>query len=156
MEEVRQDTGCHRSMAGDPRAEHLRFFYLKADFPNFSPWWIDQAKYTDEGWWANGAVMHHLLGHWNVAGDYNPAVAAPVWPVLLGVVFHFTGVSLVAARALNVAVSIATLGVVFFLVRRYSSNEGRDTSHSCRASLIGQSLCLRIQQAGHFGYTCHF
>ncbi len=98
----------------------LRFCYLKADFPNFSPWMIDQAKYTDEGWWASGAVMHHLLGHWYVAGDYNPAVAAPVWPVLLGLVFHFTGVSLVAARALNVAVSIATLGVVFFLVRRYA------------------------------------
>jgi len=99
----------------------LRFFYLKADFPNFSTWWIDQAKYTDEGWWANGAVMHYLLGHWNVSGDYNPAVVVPVWPVLLGVVFHFTGVSLVAARALSVAVSIATLGVVFLLVRRYST-----------------------------------
>jgi hypothetical protein len=101
----------------------LRFFYLKADFPNFSTWWIDQAKYTDEGWWASGAVMHCLLGHWNVAGDYNPAVAAPVWPALLGLVFHFTGVSLVAARALNVAISIATLGVVFFLVRRYTSTQ---------------------------------
>jgi 4-amino-4-deoxy-L-arabinose transferase-like glycosyltransferase len=98
----------------------LRFFYLKADFPNFSPWWVDQAKYTDEGWWANGAVMHYLLGHWNVTGDYNPAVATPVWPILLSIVFHFTGVSLVAARALNVAISIATLGVVYFLVRSYA------------------------------------
>ncbi|MGA3373493.1 MAG: glycosyltransferase family 39 protein [Terracidiphilus sp.] len=99
----------------------LRFCVLKADFPNFSPWWIDQAKYTDEGWWASGAVTHYLLGHWYVAGDYNPAAAAPVWPVLLGLVFHFTGVSLVAARALNVAVSIATLGAVFLLVRRYTA-----------------------------------
>jgi hypothetical protein len=98
----------------------LRFCFLTADFPNFSPWWIDQAKYTDEGWWASGAVMHDLLGHWYVAGDYNPAVAAPVWPVLLGLVFHFTGVSLVAARAQSVAFSIATLGVVFLLVRRYA------------------------------------
>jgi hypothetical protein len=98
----------------------LRFFYLKADFPNFSPWWVDQAKYTDEGWWANGAVMHYLLGHWYVAGDYNPAVATPVWPALLGIVFHFTGVSLVAARVLNAAISIATLGVVYLLVRRYA------------------------------------
>jgi hypothetical protein len=99
----------------------LRFCYLKADFPNFSPWWIDQAKYTDEGWWASGAVSHYLLGHWYVAGDYNPSVAAPVWPVLLGLVFHFTGVSLAAARALNVAVSIATLGAVFLLVRRHTN-----------------------------------
>lgn len=98
----------------------LKFFCLTADFPNDSPWMIDQAKFTDEGWWANAAVMHNLLGHWYVAGDYNPAVALPVWPALLGAVFHFTGVSIVAARALNVVISIATLGVVFLLVRRYA------------------------------------
>jgi hypothetical protein len=101
----------------------LRFCYLSADFPNDSPWMVDQAKFTDEGWWANAAVRHSLLGHWNLAGDYNPAVAVPVWPALLGLVFHFTGVSVVAARALNVAISIATLGVVFLLVRRYTGGK---------------------------------
>src|ERR1700684_2083679 len=90
-----------------------KFFYLDADFPNWSLWMIDQAKFTDEGWWGSAAVMHALSGHWYVSGDYNPAVALPVWPVLLGMLFHFTGVSVVAARALNVVVSIATLGVVF-------------------------------------------
>jgi 4-amino-4-deoxy-L-arabinose transferase-like glycosyltransferase len=98
----------------------VKFCYLSADFPNDSLWMIDQAKYTDEGWWASGAVRHFLTGHWSVAGDYNPAVALPVWPGLLGVLFHFTGVSVVAARALNVAISTATLGVVFALVRQYS------------------------------------
>jgi 4-amino-4-deoxy-L-arabinose transferase-like glycosyltransferase len=98
----------------------FKFCYLSADFPNDSLWMIDQAKYTDEGWWASGAVMHFLTGHWYVAGDYNPAVALPVWPGLLAALFHFTGVSLVAARALNVAISIATLGVVYALVGRYS------------------------------------
>jgi hypothetical protein len=78
----------------------------------------DQAKFTDEGWWASGAVNHVLLGHWNLPGDYNPSAALPVWPFLLGVLFHFTGVSIVAARALNVALSIATIGVVYLLVRR--------------------------------------
>jgi len=97
----------------------LKFFYLSADFPNYSPWMIDQAKFTDEGWWGNAAVMHALTGNWYVAGDYNPAVALPVWPTLLAIVFHFTGVSVLAARALNVAISIATLAVVFLLVRRY-------------------------------------
>ena len=58
----------------------LRFAYLRADFPNHSPWMIDQAKFTDEGWWASAAVRHFLIGHWQVAGDYNPAVAVPVWP----------------------------------------------------------------------------
>ena len=98
----------------------FRFCYLSADFPNDSLWMIDQAKYTDEGWWASGAVMHFLTGHWYVAGDYNPAVALPVWPGLLAALFHFTGVSVVAARALNVAISVATLGVAYAVVRRDS------------------------------------
>jgi hypothetical protein len=99
----------------------LKFCYLTADFPNDSPWMIDQAKFTDEGWWGNAAVSHFLTGNWYVAGDYNPAVALPVWPLLLSLVFHFTGVNVVAARALNVTISIATLGVVFALVRRYTA-----------------------------------
>src|SRR5271169_3651318 len=77
----------------------LKFFYLKADFPNDSMWMIDQAKFTDEGWWCGAAVRHALTGHWYVAGDYNPAAALPVWPLLVSAVSHFTGVSLVAARA---------------------------------------------------------
>jgi 4-amino-4-deoxy-L-arabinose transferase-like glycosyltransferase len=99
----------------------LRFAYLRADFPNHSPWIMDQAKFTDEGWWANAAVRHFLIGHWQVEGDYNPAAAVPVWPVLLTMVFHFTGVSIVAARAVNVFFSIATVGLVYLLVRCYAS-----------------------------------
>jgi hypothetical protein len=100
-----------------------RFFHLSADFPNWSPWMQDQAKFTDEGWWACAAVRHEISGRWYTAGDYNPAAALPVWPVLLGAVFHFTGVSVVAARALSVAISIATLGVAYLLVRRYSGSD---------------------------------
>ena len=98
----------------------LKFCYLTADFPNESPWLIDQAKFTDEGWWSSAAVSHALTGHWFVPGDYNPAVALPVWPALLSLLFHFTGVSIVAARALNVTISVATLAVVFLLVRRFA------------------------------------
>jgi 4-amino-4-deoxy-L-arabinose transferase-like glycosyltransferase len=100
-----------------------RFIYLIADFPNYSLWMIDQAKFTDEGWWASAAVSHALTGHWYVSGDYNPAIALPVWPALVVILFHFTGVSVVAARALNVVVSLGTLGVVFALVRRYTRTE---------------------------------
>src|SRR5580658_11053578 len=99
----------------------MRFVWLHADFPNHSPWMLDSSKYTDEGWWANAAVRHFLIGHWQVAGDYNPAAAVPVWPVLLTMVFHFTGVGIVAARAVNVFFSIATVGLVYLLVRRYAS-----------------------------------
>ena len=115
-----------------------KFFYLDADFPNWSLWMIDQAKFTDEGWWGSAAVMHAISGHWYVSGDYNPAVALPVWPVLLGIVFHFTGVSVVAARAVNVVLSIATLGIIFVLVRRYSSTKS-DTPAMLAVLLLAAS-----------------
>ena len=120
----------------------LKYCYLSADFPNDSPWMIDQAKFTDEGWWANAAVMHQLLGHWYVAGDYNPAVVLPVWPLLLGILFHFTGVSVIAARAVNVTLSIATLGVVFALVRRHTAN----------SSLAPATLALLLLAASPFAF----
>ena len=113
----------------------LRFAYLRADFPNHSPWMIDQAKFTDEGWWANAAVRHFLIGHWQIAGDYNPALAVPVWPVLLTMVFHFSGVSIVAARAVNVFFSIATVGLIYLLVRRYAS----ETAAALAALLLAAS-----------------
>jgi 4-amino-4-deoxy-L-arabinose transferase-like glycosyltransferase len=80
---------------------------------------IDQAKFTDEGWWASAAVRHFLIGHWQVPGDYNPAAVVPVWPTLLALVFHVTGVSITAVRAVSVSFSIATMALVYFLVRRY-------------------------------------
>jgi 4-amino-4-deoxy-L-arabinose transferase-like glycosyltransferase len=113
----------------------LRFFYLQADFPNHSPWMIDQAKYTDEGWWASAAVRHFLIGHWLVAGDYNPAIAVPVWPLLLTALYHFTGVSLVATRALNVFFSLATVGLLYLVARRYADR----TAAACAALLLAAS-----------------
>jgi 4-amino-4-deoxy-L-arabinose transferase-like glycosyltransferase len=113
-----------------------RFFFLRADFPNHSPWIMDEAKYTDEGWWANAAVRHFLIGHWELPGDYNPGVAVPVWPLLLTCIFQFTGVSLVAARATNVALSIATVVLVYALVRRYG---GRPVTAALAALLLAAS-----------------
>ena len=100
-----------------------RFAWLHADFPNHSPWVRDSAKYTDEGWWANAAVRHFLIGHWEVAGDYNPAAAVPVWPALLTMVFEFTGVSITAARAVNAGFSVATVALVYLLIRRYGGTQ---------------------------------
>jgi hypothetical protein len=122
----------------------LRFFYLRADFPNHSPWMIDQAKYTDEGWWASAAVRHYQTGHWHVDGDYNPAVSVPAWPLLLTAVFRFTGVSLVATRALNVAFSVATVGLLYLLTRRYADR----TAAAVAALLLAASpfafVCSRL------------
>ena len=43
-----------------------------------------------------------------------------MWPLLLTVVFRFTGVGILAARALNVFFSVATVGLIYLLARRYA------------------------------------
>lgn len=91
--------------------------HLNADFPNHSPW-MDWAKYTDEGWYGNGAIRHFQRGQWYVAGDFNPAIALPVWPLLEAALFRFTGVNLTAARALAVGIFSLTLLASYLLLRR--------------------------------------
>jgi hypothetical protein len=90
---------------------------LRADFPNHSAW-MDWSKYTDEGWYGDAAIRHFQRGHWYVAGDFNPAAAMPIWPLMEAAVFHFTGVSLAAARALTVGIFGLTLVTVYLLIRR--------------------------------------
>src|SRR5271165_6914362 len=80
----------------------LHGLHLRADFPNHSPWLVDWAKYTDEGWYGNAAIRAHLFGRWYLAGDFNPGAAAPVWPFLEWILFFATGVSVQAARGLAV------------------------------------------------------
>jgi len=102
----------------------LHFLHLRADFPNFSPW-DDWSKYTDEGWYGDGAIRQTLFGHWYWKGDFNPAVALPIWPSLEYLVFRFTGVSLTAARALTVCVFGLTLWITWLLLHRYPTSETR-------------------------------
>lgn len=90
---------------------------LRADFPNHTVWYGDWAKYTDEGWYSNAATRAHLLGHWYLKGDFNPAVALPVWPFLEWILFFFTGVSLEAARSLAVAGLFVNLVLSYLLLR---------------------------------------
>ena len=96
----------------------LHAVHLSADFPNHSPW-MDWAKYTDEGWYGDGAIRHFQRGHWYVPGDFNPAAALPVWPLLEAALFRFTGVNLTAARALTVAIFGLILLASYFLLRRW-------------------------------------
>lgn len=98
----------------------MHLWHLRADFPNFSPW-MDYSKYTDEGWYANAAVRYRLFGHWLLPGDFNPAVALPVWPCLLNLVFHFTGVSVVTARAVAVILFGGTVALTYGLVKASAS-----------------------------------
>jgi 4-amino-4-deoxy-L-arabinose transferase-like glycosyltransferase len=95
----------------------FHFVHLEADFPNHSPWIEDWAKYTDEGWYGNAAVRAHLLGHWYVPGDFNPAPAVPVWPFLEWIVFGCTGVNIVAARSLSVSFFVLELILGYLLLR---------------------------------------
>ncbi len=81
----------------------LHYLHLAADFPLGTPW-MDWAKYTDEGWYGSAAIRFFTDGgQWFVPGDFNPAVALPVWPVLEGLLFRLTGVGIVPARALSVS-----------------------------------------------------
>lgn len=91
--------------------------HLSADFPNHSPWHSDWAKYTDEGWYGNAAIRAHLFGDWYQTGDFNPAVALPVWPFLEWVLFSRTGVSLEAARGLAVLFFFVNLALSYLLIR---------------------------------------
>jgi 4-amino-4-deoxy-L-arabinose transferase-like glycosyltransferase len=95
----------------------LHFVHLRADFPNFSPW-MDYAKYTDEGWYGNAAIRQALYGHWRLPGDFNPAVALPVWPLLLRLAFVIGGVSLPVARVLGLLIFGGNLAVSYALLRR--------------------------------------
>jgi hypothetical protein len=95
----------------------LHALHLRADFPNHSPWWMDWAKYTDEGWYGNAAIRAHLNGNWHLPGDFNPAAALPVWPFLEWVLFFFTGVTVQAARGLAVAFFFFNLALSYTLLR---------------------------------------
>jgi hypothetical protein len=108
----------------------LHALHLSADFPNHSPW-MDWAKYTDEGWYGDGAIRHFQRGHWYVPGDFNPAAALPVWPLVEAALFRFTGVNLAAARALTVAIFGLILLASYLLIRRWqilSSGKKSETS----------------------------
>jgi 4-amino-4-deoxy-L-arabinose transferase-like glycosyltransferase len=99
----------------------LHAVHLSADFPNHTPWFMDWAKYTDEGWYGNAAMRAHLFGNWYLPGDFNPAPAVPVWPFLEWVVFCFTGVTIQAARGLAVGFFFCNLLLSYTLLRTRGS-----------------------------------
>ena len=94
----------------------LHFVHPLADFPNNSPW-MDYSKYTDEGWYGSAAARFFLSGHWFWRGDFNAAVALPVWPLLLAGVFRFTGVSMSAARVVIVVIFSVNLLLSYAVLR---------------------------------------
>lgn len=125
----------------------LHFLHLRADFPNHSPW-MDWSKYTDEGWYGDAAIRQVLFGQWYFPGDFNPAVALPVWPALEFVLFRVTGVSVVAARALSLCVfAVAMLGF-YRLIERHTRPR---TGSSGRP--LAAAICLLFFCASPFFYV---
>jgi len=118
----------------------LHFLHLNADFPNYSPW-VDWSKYTDEGWYGDAAIRHYLTGHWYWKGDFNPAVALPVWPLLELLVFRFTGVHPAAARALTLCVFGLTLFTFYRLIARHTRPRTENSGPPLAASLAVLLLC---------------
>jgi hypothetical protein len=118
----------------------LHFLHLTADFPNNSPW-VDWSKYTDEGWYGDAAIRHYLFGHWYFKGDFNPAVALPVWPAMELVWFKFTGVGPAAARTLTLVVFAVTLATLYILIRRFTRPRNDHSGQSLAAPLTVFFLC---------------
>ncbi len=118
----------------------LHFPHLKADFPNNSPW-VDWSKYTDEGWYGDAAIRHFLFGHWYFKGDFNPAVALPVWPLVEAAVFRLAGVSVVAARALTLFVFAVMLAALYALIQRFPRIAARPGERSLAAPLAVFFFC---------------
>jgi hypothetical protein len=118
----------------------LHFLHLTADFPNHSPW-MDWSKYTDEGWYGDAAIRHYVSGHWYWKGDFNPAVALPVWPAIELLVFKFTGVSVTAARALTLGIFGFTLVTLYLLIQRHTRPRSSDSGQSLAAPIAVFLLC---------------
>lgn len=116
----------------------VHFVHLSADFPNHSRW-MDWSKYTDEGWYGDAAIRLFQLGHWYVPGDFNPAVALPMWPLLESLCFRITGVSVVAARALSSAVFGAILVAAWALLRGKRPSPGSELAASAGVLLLAVS-----------------
>ncbi|HMG03466.1 MAG TPA: hypothetical protein VK596_10055 [Edaphobacter sp.] len=121
----------------------LHAIHLRADFPNHSPW-MDWAKYTDEGWYGDAAIRHFQRGAWYVPGDFNPAAALPVWPLLESAVFHFTGVNIVAARSLTVGIFALILISAYLLVRRCQRISGTQPGTQPGPSLAAPAAVLLL------------
>jgi hypothetical protein len=120
------------------------FLHLRADFPNHSPW-NDWSKMTDEGWYGGAAAQHLLYGKWFIPGSFNPAVAMPLWPLMLRAWFSLAGISMVSARALMLLVYGASLGLLFLTLRQRNPRQ--------EVSAILPSLAVALMAVNPFCYA---
>jgi 4-amino-4-deoxy-L-arabinose transferase-like glycosyltransferase len=72
---------------------------------------------TDDGYAAAGAARAVMIGTWYVPGDFNRAVDAPLWPLLLYLPFKFCGVSMGLARFIAACFYAGTVLSAYLMVR---------------------------------------
>lgn len=99
----------------------LRMVHLDADFPAYHFYSQDGARYSDEGFYTSAALHYYTLGHAYVPGGWNPGVFMPVWPLMVGLLFHVTGVGAAAARALAVVCTWGSVLLAYGVSRQYRS-----------------------------------
>jgi 4-amino-4-deoxy-L-arabinose transferase-like glycosyltransferase len=98
-----------------------RLWHIQADFPTYYFYSQDGARLTDEGFYTNAALHHFTLGHAYLPGGWNPGVFMPMWPLMVGALFHFTGISGAAARSLAVVCTWLTVLLAYAVTRQYRS-----------------------------------
>ncbi len=98
----------------------LRFVSIEADFPAGIT--RSGMLYTDEGWYTNAAIRHHLGGQWNLEGDFNPIVNMPVGQLIQAGVFKAFGMSLATARICVAAFYVLLVLGTYHLTRRWNDS----------------------------------
>lgn len=126
----------------------LRFVHPLADFPEGIT--SSGAPLTDEGWYASAATRLELRGTWYEEGDFNPAVVAPAWPLLLGSLFAVTGVSLQAARWLSAC--LAAL-LCFLLFRAAASSDQGAAPRPSRPDVLAGALAVGGYALNYHAYA---
>ena len=119
----------------------LRSAHLAADPPT----WISGSGdlYTDEGWWATNAAAQYFTGDWYQPGGYNPAVAAPVMPMLENAAFRLYGFGLLTARRVSLACALTAMLLLCLLIAR---REGRRAAWYCALLLAGSYLVFTFSR----------
>ncbi len=96
-----------------------RLWHIRADFADFNFYSQDGARYTDEGFYTSAALNHFIFGRAILPGGWNPGIFMPVWPLMTGLVFAVTGVSLAGARTLSVVCCWMSVWLVYLVSRQY-------------------------------------
>ncbi len=100
----------------------LRLWHIRADFPSYHFYSQDRARFTDEGFYTNAALRYYTTCQMYIPGGWNPGVFMPVWPLMVGATFHFTGISVTAARSLAVLFTWLSALLAYAIARQYRSH----------------------------------